>query len=173
MRKAQTFYWDFIAGVLIFGLIIIAFFKFSPSILSSEGTDIDSLLFDARKISSDLVLAGHPSNWTAADAERIGITDGKYRVLDSKLELFNTMDYSKAKLLLGTRYDFIFFFKDNSNNVIDIALPSETKNTFGMPDVNHSTVQDIEGISDLVKIDRYVIYNSSMHEMTLYVWSRR
>ena len=110
-RRAQVWYTDFIIGVLIFSIVIIAYFYYVEHTEYSDETLVSSLIAEAKGISNSLITQGYPVNWTAANVTTVGLTDGSYRINMTKLNNFNSWGYEERRGYLHTTKDYYFFFE--------------------------------------------------------------
>lgn len=171
-KKAQAFVWDFVIGILIFGVVIALFVKFGSGIFSNNQDEVNSMLLNAKRISNSMLGEGYPEDWTNATVKRIGLTDGAARIMDSKITTLYSMDYSRTKSILGSRYDFVAFLTNNRGELARFRLTNTTTiPAVGKPGVNSTNIYDVEDVDTLVFTERFVIYNSSMHKLTIVSWS--
>ncbi len=153
-KKSQIWYVDFMVGVLIFITIIIIYYQYSSNLVDESEAEWQEMIIDSKAITSSLVSAGYPENWTAGTVEVLGLTGGDYRIDATKLLEFKNMSYSQAKDLFKTRFDFYFYLKDANDTIVQDAGVNATNHTF------------------LVHTVRFVIYNSSINKMGLYLWKK-
>lgn len=159
MKKTQIWYLDFILGLSIFFLILIFVFNF---ILQQNNQNDDKLKKEAEKISNYLVSEGLPKNWTIENVSIIGLA--KENEIDiNKLEMFGNLsiNYTYVKGLFGIENDFVVFFEDNSDNIINFTSFNFTY--FGYPNITkHDVFNFSENTYTLV---RYLIYRHSIAEI--------
>lgn len=165
-KKSQVLYQDFIVAIVIFTVAILFYYKYAPTFQADEGA-IDELLVNANIISNSLISAGYPLNWTN-DVERIGITDGKNRINETKLLQFANMSYKDAKFLFGSLYDYLVFFEDKNSSLLVI----NNITGIGKENINSTNIFDVEKPKKLVKTRRLVIYDSDIYNMVVYVWEK-
>jgi len=176
-NKAQVWYTDFIIALLIFVIALVIYYEYTTNLSNQDKGLLDDLLGDAKTISSSLVSAGYPTNWTNTTVERIGLTNNDQRIDETKLDAFLGMTYKDSRKVFGTKYDYFVFFEDRNNDITEIGGDSE-KCGVGHPDAD----QEIEGSECLsinlttinpekvVKITRLVVYDSEIVKMVVYVW---
>lgn len=151
-RKSQVWYIDFMVGIFIFVTIIVVYYQYYGNIVDESEAEWQEIIIDSKAISSSLMSAGYPLDWTNDTVGVVGITDGNYRVNITKLQRFKNMTYNQAKDAMKTRFDFYFFIEDQNGTMIDSAGLNETDPSF------------------LVQTTRFVIYNSSVSRMVLHIW---
>lgn len=174
-RNSQSFYWDFIIGVLIFTMVIVLFLKYN-TIFESKEDSITNLINEAKIVSEILMTQGYPYNWEAGNVEKVGIINSEARIDNNKLEAFANLsheNYDNSRFLFGINYDFIVFFEDKNNNIIPITTHNSTVAAIGKSGVDSANIGAVEDIKNLVKIERHIIYDSKIARMTVYVWSVR
>ena len=136
------------------------------------------MVIDLKTISSSLVLEGYPLNWTNADVQRLGITDGTSRVNQEKLTQLINLDYDNRKSLLNTQYDYYIFFKNNGcliNISDDFGIGHSDVGIDDLGGICNGFTEDSIDLSDInpkniVKIERLLIYNSEIISLVIYLW---
>ena len=184
-ERAQIWYADFIIGLLIFILAVSSYYYYYDN-EKNDDSSLENLMGDARTVSSYLAGAGLPLNWTSNSVIVIGLTDDNSRVNTAKLNSLNSIQYSTARTLLNTKYDFYIYFQDKSNCVLklisdnygyghpdaklkdigssDSCLTPESKNmTLNLSNINPKKV---------VRVERILIYNSTVSKMVLNEWAK-
>lgn len=151
-KKSQVWYIDFMVGLLIFIVVIITYYQYANNFVDESEDEWQEMIVDSKSITSSLISAGHPANWTAETAEIIGLTDGNYRINSTKLARFENISYKDAKSMLNTRFDFYFFIEGENKTVIYETGLNATDARF------------------LVHTTRFAIYNSSIVRMVFYLW---
>ena len=178
-RKGQIWVSDFVVGMLIFGLAGFIFFKAYANFIFQRGGDFDELLIDAKSISNVMVYTGYPQNWTEADVQRIGITDGTSTINQTKLRRFKNLsltDYQRTKELLGVNHDYLIIFQEAQGNPINVT---DNVSSVGPPSVGLGAVVGNASVDVVAKISRFITYqtNSSPSNrtketgiMVVYTW---
>ena len=151
-KKAQVWYLDFMVGVLILASILIIYYQYYGNITDQSEAEWEEMIIDSKSISSALISEGYPVNWTNETAQILGLTDGNYRINISKLLMFENTTYQQARSVFKTRFNFYFFLQDEDHNIIHEKGINATDPQF------------------LVHTTRFVIYNSSIYRMRLYLW---
>lgn len=151
-KKSQVWYIDFMVGLLILITAIIIYYQFQGNFSDESESEWQEMIIDAKAITSSLISSGYPSDWTNDTVGAIGLTDGNYRINSTKVMMFRNMSYKRARDLLNTRFNFYFFIEEGGGTRFYDA---------GLNATNHSF---------LVQTTRFVIYNSSVHRMVLYLW---
>lgn len=150
-KRAQVVSIDFAISLLIFLIVLFLFFKYYA--MTTDNSFIArELEIDANSISSSLMTRGYPLDWDASNVIIIGLTDGNYRIDQSKLQEFTSMDYQEARRLFKTSYDFYFFLETASGAVSD---------QYGLAPADED---------HLIRMTRYVINNSTPIKMVIYAW---
>jgi hypothetical protein len=160
--------YDLIISFVIFIIGILLFYKFSIDLSNIQEEKFNSIFSDAKTISSMLVSAGYPTNWTTNNVSLIGITNNNKRINETKLSNFSNLNYNTTRALFGTKYHYYVFFKDKNGNLTTIS----NINGVGKPGVNSSNLIEKEDPLNIVSISRYLIYNSSIIRMRLQVWEK-
>lgn len=151
-KKAQIWYLDFMVGLIIFTIMVVVYYQFSSNFSEEFESDWEEMMVDSKSISSSLMSSGVPSNWTEDNITLLGITDGKYRINDTKLEQFGNMSYIEAKNKFRTRFDFYFFLEDEEGIKYHEVGLNSTDSKF------------------LVATTRFVIHNSSIKRAVIHLW---
>lgn len=162
-KKAQVWTIDLIAGVTIFLIMIVFYMIFTNNI--SSGTNLKEINNEAIVLSNTLLSAGAPFNWTKDNVAQVGITDGKYRLDEAKLQNASAIDYYQLKLLLKTKYDYLIFFEKRDSGLLNISGISYLGKE-GMAK-NNITSQKFD---TLVSLKRFLIHNNEIITMVVYLW---
>ena len=173
--KAQAWYADFAIGLLLFFFTTVIYFGYTDNFQKQDRSELSDMLTDARAVSSSLILSGYPNDWNGSTVVRIGISDDQ-RLNATKLQLFSALNYTLTKRRFATPYEYFVFFANNKGEVLNVSGVCGV----GSPLVNTSygAVQgtcnpiNLTGISlkNIVKTERYVVYNSSVVKMEIYLW---
>jgi hypothetical protein len=160
-KKAQVWYSDFMIGVLIFSVVIFAYFYYVGNTSSSEEDLQSALLAEAKMLSNSLISAGYPIGWSGVTVETVGLTDGSYRMNMTKLDTFNSWNYEERRGYLRTTKDYYFFMKYLNGTIFNELC------TDSPADCEHWNTSYY-----LVQNDRLLIYNGSIVRMVLYVYQK-
>jgi len=181
-KKSQAWHLDFIVGASIFTLVAITFFHFMSSQIEDRGSQYENILIDAKSVSSSLLLKGYPDDWDPDTVQRIGLSDGDNRINNIKVFHFYNLtqnDYERAKSLLGTRYEFIIFFLNSSDEIPVIESYLGNVTITGKTGVTPSNVGN-EDPANLVKLSRLVIRDKDITDdatetirLMIYMWNER
>ncbi|MBR9700030.1 hypothetical protein GOV09_06230 [Candidatus Woesearchaeota archaeon] len=166
MRKSQVWITDLTAGIIIFLFAIVIYFIYTDNLSNFGNENIDETYADAAALSDLLMKAGSPPNWDISTVKEIGLTGDDFRLNETKLTSLSSLDYSRSKLLLKTRYDFLFFFENNSNDVQTLAPGTY----FGKPGVSKENINEVEDPFILITVKRLLIHDSDILTMVVYVW---
>ena len=166
-RKSQIWSMDFFSGLVIFIVVILISVRILFSMTTPDSYEL--LYRDSIHLSSSLLGPGYPIQWNRSTVIVPGLIffNGTNRIDPGKLIEFDSIDYERSKSLLHLSNEYIFFFR-NSTSVINIS-----RCVRGYPIYTNGKCEpDLGSIkySDLVKIERIVIYNSSLVTMTIYMW---
>lgn len=151
--------------VIFIGALLI-FYKYSINLSSSQSDEVKELLIDAKTLSSFLVHEGMPSNWSTSDVILIGLTNGDYRLNESKINNFSALSYSTAKDLLSVRNDYYVFFEDRNSTSIS---PGGVQGV-GKPGVNKTNINQTENPDNLFQVFRFVMYNGTIIRLGILIW---
>jgi len=151
-----------IIAVFIFLGAMFIFYKYSINLSNIEQDNVANLIADAKVISSYLVSEGYPPDWTTANVTIIGLMEKDQTLSKDKVIKFSQLaqiDYEQTRSLFSTKHDY-FVFLENKNG--------EKQNIDGIEWIgkNHST----DNPDDIIKIYRFVYYNSTILRLGLYVW---
>lgn len=149
-------------AAIIFLVALLLFYKYSINTLDLDDQGVDYLLLDAKLISSYLVSSGYPDGWTENNVTLIGLTDGEMRINKEKVEDFSDIalaDYPRSRRLLSSTNDYYVFFEDKEGNLLKID---------GISGIGKNI--SAENPENLIKIERLVVYNSSIIKLMVYVW---
>jgi len=152
-RRGQVWYIDFMVGLLILITSLFIYYQYQGNLSDESDAEWQEMIIDSKAITSSLVSAGSPKNWTNETAEVIGLTDGNYRLNATKVMHFRNMTHKRAKELFKTRFNFYFFMQNENGTKFYDAGMNATGSRF------------------LVQTTRFVIHNSSIHRMVLYLWT--
>jgi hypothetical protein len=171
-KKSQIWFMDLIIGITLFTLILVVAFKFLSSKYIEPDKEKNLVLLDGQKMSDSLMSTGIPQNWSEEHVVVIGITSNENVLNLTKLDMLKNMslsDYSRLKYLLGVRSDFILYFLDIEDNIINI-----TNTTYiGKEGIEANDLID-KKVEDMVTIDRYLVYKhnetAEIVEMKVILW---
>ncbi|MBW2975190.1 hypothetical protein KY366_05725 [Candidatus Woesearchaeota archaeon] len=158
-KRSQIWSIDLMIAAVIFLTALLFFFRYSINNINPENREIDNLLLESKLISSYLVSEGYPPGWTAGDVTLIGLTDGNMELDPDKVESFKALSYPESRKLLSTAHDYYVFFEDKDNNTISIKGVEWIGKDY--------TAEDPDNV---IKIVRFVNYNSTIIKMMVYVW---
>ena len=156
-KSAQAWGMDLIIGFTIFSLGITSFYLYSLNTPSEAKEAIESLSYDGKIISDNILSNGYPDDWNDTNVISIGILSDN-KINNTKLREFYDLadsEYDRTKRLFNTVYDYWFFLNENMTTInadVDgIGLkPSNPKN--------------------LIKITRFTVYEDKPMSAYLYVF---
>ena len=165
-RNGQIWTLDLIAGVVVFTIVIIVYFIFTNNISSRTENNFNDMYETSLIVSDSLISSGIPQGWNSTTVEEIGLTQGNYRINTSKLYYFKQIEYSDTKALLKTKYDYIFFFMDKSDNLLALNGTSY----YGKAGITKDNLNELESPGTIISSTRLIIFNSSIITMEVYLW---
>jgi len=164
-KKGQVWTTDFIIGLILFIIVLLLMIKLAFSMYPSQ--DHIVVYRDAVHLSGALLSPGYPKNWNSSDVLMPGIAENN-RINNTKLMTYSDLEYGKAKTLLHVTTDYIFFIQ-NSTGIINTGRCVYGYNI--STDANCTPLLDTINYENLAKIDRMVIYNSTVVILTIYAWN--
>jgi hypothetical protein len=157
---------EFIVGFLIFISALFTFYKYSINLSDIQEVIQKELIIDAKTIANYLMSEGMPSDWNSSNVILIGLTDGMHRLDDSKAGNFSEMNYSTAKNLFSVINDYYVFFEDKNGTAVSVNGILGV----GKPGVSKNNLNETEKPSDIIKIFRFAMYNSTIVRIGIYIW---
>ena len=164
-KKAQALTTDFIIGLMMFIFLLITSITIIINITPDQTYEI--LYTNNLYISESLITPGFPQNWNETNVAIPGITTNQ-RLNLTKLNKFDNIPYETSKTLLLTENEYIIFF-ENSSGIINITKCVRGYNI--QTDENCKPLLNTTNIKNLVKTERYLIYNSQIIQMNIYSWN--
>ncbi|MBS3114074.1 hypothetical protein J4448_03155 [Candidatus Woesearchaeota archaeon] len=110
---------DFAIALLLFTFTLVVYFSYTTNFQKQEKGELNTLLTDAKAMSSSLTLSGYPANWDNTTVIRIGIAD-EQKVNATKVKSFKQLNYTITKKKFGTVYDYVVFFVNEKGEIINI-----------------------------------------------------
>jgi len=165
-KKSQIWSIEFIVALIIFISALFIFYKYSINLSDIQEVTLKELIIDAKTISNYLMSEGMPKDWNTSNVITIGLTDGKYRLNETKLGNFSELNYSTTKRLFSVINDYYIFFEDKNGT----GLIINDIEGIGKPGVTKTNLNETENPSDILKVFRFVIYNSTIIRMGIYLW---
>lgn len=159
-KRGQVWYTDFVIGVLVFSIMVVAYFYYVEHQEASDQNLENYLLSEAKSISSYLVTEGYPEDWTASNVSTVGLTNGKQRIDDDKLAEFNSWTYDERKANLHTTKEYYFYLQHLNGTIYN-------RQCIDMP-----TCTDWNGSEYLVSHERLLIHDSKIVRMKLYIYQQ-
>lgn len=164
-NNAQVWTLDLIVGVTVFLFLIMVYLIFTNNISASSASNFNEIYSDIVVVSDTLMSTGSPQNWTDGSVIEAGITDGKQRLSITKLQNLSSLDYSRLKTLLKTRYDYLIFFENRSSGLMNLS----NVEYIGKPGLTKENLKDADPYT-IVSIRRFLIYESDIITMVIYLW---
>jgi len=166
IKKSQIWSIEFFVGIMIFIGALLIFYKYSFNLSDIQANTLKELIIDSKTILNYLMGEGLPKNWNTSNVISIGLTDGNYRINVTKVGNFSALSYGRAKSLLSVMNDYYVFFEDRNKNSVTI----NGVEGIGKPGVNKTNLNSTESPSDVIKVFRFAMYNSTIIRMGIYVW---
>lgn len=116
--KSQMWSSDFVIGLLIFSLMLVAYYTYTVNLSKQDSSVMNDLISDSKTISSSLLVEGYPSTWTEETVTRIGLTNNDQIINTNLLIESSKINYNKTKKLLGATNDFFVFFQNKDGKFI-------------------------------------------------------
>jgi hypothetical protein len=165
MKRGQFWYNDFAIAFSILAIIGV-FFTIAMMDVTTREKGNQDLFSEAISIGNSLTGTGYsPEEWEEVKGG-IGVVDNS-RVNLTKLYYFytnslTTNDYrTKIKVLLGIKYDFVFYFEDKfGNRITDFDYDFE-EGYFGDP--SFVGVENLDS-KNIIKFTRFVFLNSDLDD---------
>lgn len=161
-NKSQVWSIDFAIAIFIFLGALLFFYIYSINLNDIGAKPIENLIRNAEIVSDNLVSPGVPANWTISDVSIIGIIGEEQRLDTDKLDYFNTFassNYTLSKRFLSTRNNYHIFFEDRNSARIRIN---------GIDYIGRD--YSLDNPKDIIKVYRFVVYNSTIIRMGVYLW---
>jgi hypothetical protein len=184
-KKSQVWVSDYIIGLLLFVLAIIFSVKI---IINSFSTNVafNEMKNDASKISEILLSEGYPPDWNiqntqnCTDIIRLGLLTAKRLDSEKVLQAMNAtyISYDSLRTKLQAKHDFVVIFENTTNGDM-IEFGDDSFCTIGSSSVtiNKGSPVDCHNISftsisykNMVRLSRFIIYNSTIIRMVVYTW---
>jgi hypothetical protein len=165
-NKSQFWTLDLVTGVTVFMILMVSYFIFTNNISQYNEVEIDGLYDDIAIVSSSLITEGSPDNWDIDSVKELGITEGKHRLNITKLQRLSTLEYPRRKLLLKTRYEYLIFFENKSNEVMEIGGIEYV----GKAGLTRDNIEETEKPKNLVSTRRFLIHDNDIITMVVYLW---
>src|SRR3989338_5950944 len=119
-NKAQVWFMDFAVALVIFSVVLVSYYTYTTNISKQDAIVLNELISDSKLVSSSLMSAGFPGSWDNYTVQRIGLTGNDQKADDERVFQFGEIPYNRTKSLLGTPYDYLLFFLNQSNGQVNI-----------------------------------------------------
>jgi len=106
-------------------------------------------------VSNALVSSGSPVNWNENNVVVLGVTDGKRRIVLSKVQEISGMDYQATRQVLGVNKDYRIVFEDKNGGAV------------GLSDLGLAYSPNEENI---ITVTRLLFYEEEVIRMVVTVW---
>ncbi len=120
MEKAQNL---IISAIVLAVFLIIAIQLFASQFMSMFGTEdtFEELQTASSNIGTSLLTEAVPNVWNESSIKRVGLVVKGVIDVDS-LARYANLSYSRTKLLLGMKRDYLFFFTNGSKDIVRIRI---------------------------------------------------
>jgi hypothetical protein len=159
--KAQVWSTDFIFSVSVFIIVLssVLFVWTSMSAQSDEQSNFSDMQKKILQVSDSLVrISGVPDNWDSSTVETVGLSTGEENVLDSgKVSEFLSMlgtDYNRTRAMMGMGNYELYFELRYANDTVFL----------------NSTIPITTDETNILSIDRQVIYNGKLAKARFVIW---
>jgi len=164
-KNGQVWTMDYLIGLILFIIVILITIK--VAFLAYPSQDHILVYRDAVHLSDSILLQGYPSNWTNTTVLVPGVGHNN-RINNTLLSNFKTLNYYQTKTLLHIKSDYIFFIH-NDTTIINTGQCVYGYNI--ATEANCTPILSAIKYANLVKINRLIIYNSTVMVMTFYTWN--
>ncbi|MFH1174517.1 MAG: hypothetical protein V1725_05245 [archaeon] len=166
--KGQSFTADFFISVIIFIAALLLSIKIIAGLFPVDATLLQQ---EAITLSNYLMSEGNPENWSLTGSPyRIGLLTAdrldiaKYQWLTNQ-----SISYSAAKQLMTLRYDFFINFQ-NETDILNITACGYGSARVVQDNGNCTFQLNSTSYDNLVKVTRFLLFNSSLIKMNVYVF---
>ncbi|MBR9676290.1 hypothetical protein GOV05_04745 [Candidatus Woesearchaeota archaeon] len=153
--KGQAWIQDGILALFIVITTVILFFVGYTNLQKEDINTFEAVYNKNAIVSEYLMLEGTPIDWNESNVLRIGIINSDNSINSTKLDVFYNMtinDYESVRSNLKTPYDFLVFFTDKNETLLNL-----TNGFFiGKTGFNNTNIVD-KDLQILAKTKRYVI----------------
>jgi hypothetical protein len=170
LKKSQIWYFDLILGISIFVLILAFAFQFISHNYMYQGKEINLVLMESEKLSSNLMSSGIPENWNVSNVIIMGVLDSGI-INETKLTLFYNItndNYELAQQILGIKSDYLIYFKDKDDKLVNVINQSY----IGKSGYTNDTIIDT---SEIINIKRFITYKkdgiAQILSLNILVWN--
>ncbi|MBI2047116.1 hypothetical protein HYT26_03065 [Candidatus Pacearchaeota archaeon] len=166
-KKSQVWGLDLIIASIIFMAGIIVFYLYAINFSTEAEESLDTLFNDGNFISNVLLSEGVPAGWSGSNVSSPGLVS-QSKINETKLEGFYSLvgsDYQKSKRMLNTKFDFYVYFTEK------MSINSSIIDGIGKSGVNRTNILESESLQNIVKIERFTIYNNKPTQLNVYVWN--
>ncbi len=114
-RKAQTFMPDYLASIVVFGLILTVFLASWNSVLDdqTEFEEEDEMRFQGTYTATFLISTpGYPENWNSSNVLIPGFAEPDHVLQAEKLEEFHDIGYDRQSRLLKAEEYYMKIYND-------------------------------------------------------------
>lgn len=172
MGKAQIFLFDLMISVAIFVTAVVIFIFISNN-LYSNGDDFSIVVENSNAISSSLLSAGEPADWTEDNVAIIGIADDSYMLNFTKVQRLHNLSLENSSRIFGTNSNFAIFFKDLDGTVLNLDGCAYSNSGLVVQNISLSVCENFTITPDnhLVNVERLVMYNFDIIKIVVQAWT--
>ncbi len=174
-RKAQAWYLDLVAGMLIFIVGLVIFFNANTNIERNSKLLFEELSQDANGISSQMLTPGYPNGWDIQNVELIGVVDNG-KINPQKWSEFQSIPYNLTKRLLGVSSEYLVFIEENNKSIARLEGVCAIGFEQAIPEVDadgNCMNQSMESIShqSLSRKERHAFLESRTVSVVVFSWA--
>lgn len=121
MNKGQATLIGTILIILVAGAVFTLFFNYFRTI-SEQNEEIAELRRSAESAGDILLSDAYPSSWNVENVRKVGLLEEDILQM-SNLEEFSKINYSRSKLLLGIKHDYLMHLQLDDGTLLPIPVP--------------------------------------------------
>ena len=106
--------------LVVFIIVVISLLVDQFGLLQNKNRAFFEVKKEANIVGNMLLQNPNPINWNEQNVKKIGLIEGK-KITIASLNKYGDLSYPKTKMLLGVKYDYIFYFVDTNGEVISIG----------------------------------------------------
>lgn len=179
MKKAQAMIISSIVLVVLV-IVVISLFSSQLGLFFHKENIYDELKRESSNVGALLNGNSYPENWDENSVKKVGLLENNL-VTTNSLRKFGSLHYSKTKMLLGIKRDYIFYFTNNTNELKPIQVENREfwgwnggEGENGGTNLNEALVFIFNLSQNIAKDERFVTLNLNGTVMNAvmvsYVW---
>jgi hypothetical protein len=175
-RRSQIWITDVTLSIILFTAASVIAFNIIMNSFSVTN-NYERIRADASRISEYLLSEGTPQDWNQTNVIRPGLLTGKRLNATKVYQAMNMTNtsYQSFKPSLQTENDFIIVFENRTGGIMtfqdycSIGKPDTGMDKTSYPLFCTLNMTGVE-YDDLVMIERFILYNSDIAKMVIYMW---